>query len=57
MNNEYNIKLIECPRDAMQGWKRPPQTPPKEGLNMELLVFDDLIFIGINKISFCEFFS
>jgi hydroxymethylglutaryl-CoA lyase len=47
----HPIKLIECPRDAMQGWKKPISTSRKvEYLN-------SLLKVGFNTIDFGSFVS
>lgn len=51
MNPDQNIKIIECPRDAMQGWKRLIPTPQKtEYLNQ-------LGKVGFNSLDFGSFVS
>ena len=47
MNNSPAIKLIECPRDAMQGWKRHIATRDKaDYINLLLRVGFDTIDFG-----------
>ena len=51
MNENRNIKLIECPRDAMQGWKAfiPAETKIK--------YINSLLKVGFDTIDFGSFVS
>ena len=48
---EINIKLIECPRDAMQGWKNFIPTKKK------IAYINQLLKVGFNTIDFGSFVS
>jgi hydroxymethylglutaryl-CoA lyase len=45
------VKLVECPRDAMQGWKHFIPTEKKIGY------INDLLQVGFNTIDFGSFVS
>ncbi|HEY0274080.1 MAG TPA: hydroxymethylglutaryl-CoA lyase, partial [Chitinophaga sp.] len=45
------MKLIECPRDAMQGWHRPISTPEK------IAYLDALLQVGFDTLDFGSFVS
>ncbi|MEO5996139.1 MAG: hydroxymethylglutaryl-CoA lyase [Chitinophagaceae bacterium] len=47
----HNIKLIECPRDAMQGWKEPIPTSKK------VQYINTLLQVGFDTIDFGSFVS
>src|ERR1043166_5896225 len=49
--NEQSIKIIECPRDAMQGWKNFIPTIKKIGY------INSLLEIGFDTIDFGSFVS
>lgn len=49
--NSFPIKLIECPRDAMQGWKSHIQTEKK------LVYINSLLKVGFDTIDFGSFVS
>jgi hydroxymethylglutaryl-CoA lyase len=51
MIQQSNIKLIECPRDAMQGWKRFIATEKKIGY------INSLLKVGFDTIDFGSFVS
>ncbi|MEQ1678615.1 MAG: hydroxymethylglutaryl-CoA lyase [Chitinophagaceae bacterium] len=51
MNIERNIKLIECPRDAMQGWKTFIPTEKK------IEYINSLLKVGFDTIDFGSFVS
>ena len=51
MNFAGNIKLIECPRDAMQGWKR---IIPAE---KKIAYINSLLKVGFDTIDFGSFVS
>lgn len=51
MNNSGIIKLIECPRDAMQGWKRSIPTEKK------IEYINSLLKVGFDTIDFGSFVS
>ena len=51
MNIEKNIKLIECPRDAMQGWKKFIPTEKK------IEYINALLKVGFDTIDFGSFVS
>lgn len=51
MNFAGNIKLIECPRDAMQGWKR---IIPAE---KKITYINSLLKVGFDTIDFGSFVS
>lgn len=51
MNKEKNIKLIECPRDAMQGWKNFISTENK------IRYITSLLKVGFDTIDFGSFVS
>ncbi|MBN8676148.1 MAG: hydroxymethylglutaryl-CoA lyase [Chitinophagales bacterium] len=51
MKEAENIKLIECPRDAMQGWKRFIPTEKKIGY------LNTLLKVGFDTIDFGSFVS
>ena len=51
MNAPKNIKLIECPRDAMQGWSKPIST------EMKVAYINALLPIGFDTIDFGSFVS
>lgn len=51
MNREKNIKLIECPRDAMQGWKSFIPTEKK------IEYINSLLKVGFDTIDFGSFVS
>jgi hydroxymethylglutaryl-CoA lyase len=50
-SNASHIKLIECPRDAMQGWKRPIPTEKK------IEYINALLKVGFDTIDFGSFVS
>ena len=49
--NENQIKLIECPRDAMQGWKQFISTEKK------VQYINSLLKVGFDTIDFGSFVS
>jgi hydroxymethylglutaryl-CoA lyase len=49
--NQSAIKLIECPRDAMQGWKNPIPTEKK------VSYINSLLKVGFDSIDFGSFVS
>ncbi len=49
--NQKNIKLIECPRDAMQGWKKNIPTEKK------IEYINSLLKVGFDTIDFGSFVS
>lgn len=51
MSNKKNIRLIECPRDAMQGWK--PFIPTEK----KIAFIDSLLKVGFDTIDFGSFVS
>src|SRR5712672_2349299 len=51
MNGQTTIKLIECPRDAMQGWKKIIPT----GKKIEYI--NSLLKVGFDTIDFGSFVS
>jgi hydroxymethylglutaryl-CoA lyase len=51
MSNKKNIRLIECPRDAMQGWK--PFIPTEK----KIAYIDSLLKVGFDTIDFGSFVS
>jgi hydroxymethylglutaryl-CoA lyase len=51
MDNRQSIKLIECPRDAMQGWKHPIAT------DMKINYIKSLLEAGFDTIDFGSFVS
>lgn len=51
MSNRKNIRLIECPRDAMQGWK--PFIPTEK----KIAYIDSLLKVGFDTIDFGSFVS
>ena len=51
MNENRNIKLIECPRDAMQGWKTFIPTEKK------IEYINSLLKVGVDTIDFGSFVS
>lgn len=51
MNTSKKIKLIECPRDAMQGWKRIIPTEEK------IRYINSLLHVGFDTIDFGSFVS
>lgn len=51
MNNQETIKLIECPRDAMQGWKAFIPTEKKTAY------INSLLHVGFDTIDFGSFVS
>lgn len=51
MNNETSIKLVECPRDAMQGWKHFIPTETK------IAYINKLLQAGFHTIDFGSFVS
>src|SRR6476620_211051 len=51
MNNKAIIKLIECPRDAMQGWKQFIPTEKK------IEYINSLLKVGFDTIDFGSFVS
>lgn len=48
---EQNIKLIECPRDAMQGWKKFIPTQQK------IQYISSLLKVGFDTLDFGSFVS
>jgi hydroxymethylglutaryl-CoA lyase len=51
LNKEQNIKLVECPRDAMQGWKQMIPTEKK------IEFINSLLAVGFDTIDFGSFVS
>lgn len=51
MNSQHKIKLIECPRDAMQGWSRFIPTEQK------IEYINSLLQVGFDTIDFGSFVS
>lgn len=51
MNTDKKIKLVECPRDAMQGWKRIISTEEK------IRYVNSLLHVGFDTIDFGSFVS
>jgi len=51
MNEHKKIKLVECPRDAMQGWKRIISTEEK------IRYINSLLQVGFDTIDFGSFVS
>src|SRR5215212_9626514 len=51
MNDKKTIKLIECPRDAMQGWK--PFIPTQKKIEY----INALLKVGFDTIDFGSFVS
>jgi hydroxymethylglutaryl-CoA lyase len=51
MNNQASAKIIECPRDAMQGWKRLIPTEKK------IEYINSLLKVGFDTIDFGSFVS
>lgn len=51
MDNRQSIKLIECPRDAMQGWKHPIAT------DLKIDYIKSLLEAGFDTIDFGSFVS
>src|SRR5258706_5498735 len=51
MNGQTTIKLIECPRDAMQGWKQQIPTDKK------IEYINSLLKVGFDTIDFGSFVS
>lgn len=50
-NSENTISLVECPRDAMQGWPRPIST------NQKVKYLNSLLQVGFHTLDFGSFVS
>src|SRR4029079_16815169 len=51
MDYSHNVKFIECPRDAMQGWKKSIPTEKK------IEYINSLLKVGFDTIDFGSFVS